>query len=212
MEDKSTFMQFFSSIGDSLSEQAWFQQIKSKWDELDTKSRMYLQFSGAGISALLVVFLLFSFMWSVHKMKIEVEDHAELLSVIQHANDEIRNLQSANKSLATLVQSTAPGAAAPPPENWPAYFESTAGAFGVNRSNLTISEAKPGATNDVSKESLIDVTLKKVNIKQAVKFAQGLEAGTKPVKLRGMKIDTAPDGTGYLDVTFSVSTFVLVQK
>lgn len=212
MESKTKIMELMDRIGDFFNEQAWFQQIKAKWDELDAQSRMYLQFSGAGIGALLVILLLFNYVWSVHSLKREVQDKAELLSMIQRANDEIRNLQGTNKSLASLAQSTSPGATPQPPENWPQYLETTAGSFGVAKGSLNISEAKPGATNDVSKESLIDVTLKRVNIKQAVKFAQGLESGGKPVKLRGMKIDTSADMTGYLDVTFSLSTFVLVQK
>ena len=55
------------------------------------------------------------------------------------------------------------------------------------------------------------MAVKHANIKQVVKFAQGLEAGARPVKLRDLIIDTKPDGSGYLDATLSVSAFSLVQ-
>ena len=74
---------------------------------------------------------------------------------------------------------------------------------------MTVSAEKPGASGEVAKESLFDLSLKKVSIRQVVKLAYFLESGSQPVKLRNLSIDTNADASGYLDATLSVSTFTL---
>src|SRR2546430_16094589 len=101
------------------------------------------------------------------------------------------------------ISANASGAASTDP--WPPYFDSIATAAGLTKDNYAVSEAKAGASSDVSKEALFDISLKHVNIRQAVRFAQGLESGTRPVKVRNLTITTIPDGTGYLDAVLSVS-------
>lgn len=203
MEEKSRFAQLMDSLSDWLNDQQWFQQLKEKWEELDPQSRLYLQFAGAGVSVVGVILLLFSFYWSVHKTKQELIAKSELLSMMSNAADELRTLQAANSSLSVTGGSNEP---------WPAYFENTASAAGIAKTNLTISDSKTGTSNDVAKEMLYDLTMKKVSIRQAVRLAQSLESGARPVKLRNLTIDTQPDGSGYLDATISVSAFAMVSK
>ncbi|MFL5812362.1 MAG: hypothetical protein ACJ763_02195 [Bdellovibrionia bacterium] len=203
MEDKSRISQLMDSLSDWLNDQTWFQQLKEKWDELDPQSRLYLKFAGAGVSVLIVVFGLFSFYWSVHKTKQELMAKSELLSMMSNAADELRTLQAANSSL---------NAGGGTNEPWPAYFETTANAAGIPKTNLTVSDSKAGTSSDVAKETLFDLTMKKVSIRQAVRLAQSLESGARPVKLRNLTIDTQPDGSGYLDATLSVSAFAMVAK
>ncbi len=204
MEEKSRIAQLMDSLSDWLNDQTWFQQLKEKWEELDPQSRLYLQFAGAGGSVLLVVLLLFSFYWSVHKTKNELMAKSELLSMMSTATDELRSLQASSSALT--------GGGAPSSEPWPTYFETTASTAGIPKANLTISDSKTGSSNDVAKESLYDISMKKVSIRQAVRLAQGLESGARPVKLRNLTIDTQPDGSGYLDATLSVSAFAMVSK
>lgn len=192
------------SISDWLNDQTWFQQLKEKWEELDPQSRLYVQFASAGGAVLAVVFVLLSFYWSVHKTKEELMAKSELLNMMSSAADELHTLQAANSTLA--------GGGAASTEPWPTYFESTAGNVGIPKGNLTISDSKPGTTSDIAKEALYDIAMKKVNIRQAVRLAQSLESGARPVKLRNLTIDTQPDGSGYLDATLSVSAFAMISK
>jgi cell division protein FtsL len=203
MEEKSRIAQLMDSLSDWLNDQTWFQQLKEKWEELDPQSRLYLQFAGAGVSVLIVVFGLFSLYWSVHKTKQELMAKSELLSMMSNAADELRTLQAANSSLSAGGGTNEP---------WPAYFETTANAAGIPKANLTVSDSKAGTSSDVAKETLFDLTMKKVSIRQAVRLAQSLESGARPVKLRNLTIDTQPDGSGYLDATLSVSAFAMVAK
>src|SRR6185437_13393945 len=107
----------------------------------------------------------------------------ELLSMIQSANQEIRGLRASG------VPQEIPPASGP----WNTYFEQIAGNAGIDKANLTVSAEKEGPPSDLAKESFFDLSLKKSTIRQAVKFAYFLESGMRPVKLRGLSIDTNAD-------------------
>ncbi|MDR3607245.1 MAG: hypothetical protein P4M08_07690 [Oligoflexia bacterium] len=190
-------------INQWLGEQEWYQQIKAKWDEQDQESKSYLQIAAVGLVTAFVLYLVLSFIWGVHTLKREVDDKSQLLLQLQSANEDLQKLRSANSSLSAIAN----------PDNgpWPPYFEGYAGQIGISHENLSVSESKAGTTNDLSKEALYDVTVKKVNVHQLVRFAYALETGSRPVKLRNLTINTQPDLSGYLDATLSVSAFTLLN-
>jgi hypothetical protein len=200
MEAKSKISEWMDSLSSWLEEQEWFQQLQAKWEELDPQSRLYLQFAGAGGGLVLLLIGMLSFYWSVRSTRDELMSKSELLSMLNSATDELRTLQASNSSL---------NAAAAGNEPWPAYFENMAGSFGITKDSIQVSEPKSGPSSDVTKETLFEITMKKINIHQAIRLAQGLEAGNRPVKLRNLTIDTQPDLSGYLDATLSVSAFAL---
>lgn len=198
---EGTIGQYTEKLNDWLSEQAWWQELKSKWDELDPQSRLYLRLAGGAIAILAVLLVILNFIWGVHRLRDDVSEKSQLLTYINTANDEMRRLKEVNMNLS--------GAASNDP--WPAYFQQLAGGAGVPADGFGVSDPKPGAASDVSKEALFDITVRHANIRQIVKFAQTLETGSRPVKVRNLTIDTIPDGSGYLDATLSVSAFSLVQ-
>src|SRR6266481_4632392 len=110
------------SVTDFLNEQAWAQQLKAKWEELDPQSRSYLKVAGIAASVLLFLFLIFSSIWSVHKLKQELSDKTDLLTMVQNANDEMRRLRETGTP--------------PPPADasgpWNSYFESVATTAGID--------------------------------------------------------------------------------
>lgn len=204
MESNSRIQQWMTSVTDWLNEQEWYGQLKTKWEELDPQSRTYVKAGGVGASVLLVLIMLISAVWSVHSLKGELSDKQDLLSQINAANEEMRRLRDE-----TSVSAAAAGGATGP---WPAYFETIGGNAGVDKASLTISGDKPGTATDQAKETLYDLNLKHVSIKQIVRLAFGLENGSRPVKLRNLAIDTQADPQGYMDATLSVSAFALINK
>lgn len=194
---------FFSQLGDRLNEQVWFQQLKQKWEELDPQSRNYLKYSmlGGGILAGLILVLVAGF--QVRGLSKELAEKAELLTLIQNANDELRRLKES-------------GAAPPAPETaaqpWPAYFETAAGNAGIERPSLSVQPEKPASgTSDLAKESIMEINLKKIGIRQLARFAFFVENGGRPVKLRNLTIDTHGEATGFMDATVTVSAFSIKQ-
>jgi hypothetical protein len=204
MESNSRFQQMMTSLSDWLSEQEWFRQLKGKWEELDAQSRTYLKAAGAGGAVLIVLMMLLSAVWNVHSLKGELADKQELLTHIQTANEELRRLRDE-----TSGSAAAGGGGGGP---WAPYFETVGTNAGLEKATLTIGGDKPGATSDQAKETLYDLNLKHVSIKQVVRYAFGIENGARPVKLRNLSIDTHADPEGYMDATLSVSAFALITK
>jgi type II secretory pathway component PulM len=200
MENESKLSQALSRFGEKLNEQVWFQQLKAKWDELDPQSRTYLQFAGLGGSVLLAIIIVVSSIWSVSRLRTEVDEKTALLTSIQSASDEIRRIKE------TLPAGGGGGAEA---GAWGPYLEGSAANAGIDKAAMTVGEEKKGGGGEMITESLFDVTLKKVSIKNIVRFAHQLETGARPVKLRNLSIDTKADPAGYMDAVLSLSAFSL---
>jgi hypothetical protein len=196
-----------TTLSDSLHEQAWFQELRGKWDELDPQSKIYLKFAALGALGLSIIVLVLSAVWRVHGLKTEYEEKTQLLNTIQNANDEIRRLKDSiplEARRGDAGESKIPGDAE---GGSLAYFQSLASTHGIGSGNLSIRSEKPGTSNEYSKEILLELSMKHINVKQLVRFAYALENGKRPVKLRNLAINTQADSSGYLDATLALSAF-----
>jgi hypothetical protein len=205
MDANSRFGQFFSRLGEKIADQTWYQQLKAKWDELDQQSRTYLRGATIVGSLLLVIFILFTGWWGVRSLRKEVSEKNDILTMLQSANEELRKLKETIPFGATTRAET--GAVA-----WPSYFENTATTAGMDKTAISVSQEKQGSKSDLAKESMFDISLKHVNIKQIVRFSFTLENSPRPVKIRNISIDTKNDPEGYMDATLAVSGFTLTQN
>lgn len=208
MENESRFQPWLTGISDWLGEQEWFNQLKAKWEELEPQNRVYFKAGGVAGALLFLMMLVLSAVWSVHSLKNELADKTELVASIQAANDELRRLKDETAGSAAASA----GAAAGGGGTWTSYFENVGNTVGVDKTSLTVSNDKPGATSEQAKESLYDLSLKHVSIKQVVRYAFSIENGSRPVKLRNLSIDTHADPQGYMDATLAVSAFALITK
>lgn len=202
MVNNTKIQEWMTSLTEFLNEQQWYQELKAKWDELDPQSRTYLKFAGFGCALLAVILIILSSIWSVHSLKAELREKKALLNLIQSANDELRRLRETTPSSVGKDREGGP---------WPAYFESLASSSGFDKAALTVSPEKVGTPGDLTRESLFDLNLKHINIKQIVRFAFALESGQRPVKLRNLMIETKSDPSGYLDASLAISAFTLVE-
>ncbi len=192
-------------ISEKLNEQAWFQQLKQKWEELDPQSRMYLKYVGGGLSVVLSITLVIVAWVNVRSLRQEMAEKSELLNTLQTANEELHRLKET-----TSAGAPAGGDANAAPQAWQPYIEGTAGNAGIDRASLTIQPEKSGTSTDTAKEAIIEIAVKKVDVKKLTRFAYFLENGTRPVKLRNMTIE-AKDANGNLDATLAISGFTLKQ-
>ena len=204
MESESRLKNMRNSISDKLQDQVWFQQTKAKWDELDQKTRVTIKYATMGTSVLLLLLLLFSSISSVQTKKQELEEKLALVHKIQNSQDELRKLK----------EITSGASAGDPSQTWSAYFESQAMQAGMDPATLKVSDEKVVAAtpskdskSEKPKESLMDVAIKKINLRQLVNFVYNLENGARPAKVRNLTVETQPDESGYLDVTVAVSAF-----
>lgn len=209
MESNSRLGNALVTVRDWLNEQEWFQQLKAKWDELDPQSRFYLKVAGMGGSALLVLFVLLSAMWNVHTLKRDYRDKMELLTLLDNANDELRSLRDV---LPPEFAAGGSGAAGEEKVDWHNYFATAGTNAGLDAGAIEIGPEKNGLPMDQAKETMYDLKIKHVTIRQVARYAFFLESGGKPVKLRNLTIDTKSDLSGYLDASLAVSGFTVVAS
>ena len=204
MENDSKIKQRWRKLLDQISEQAWVQQLKLKWEELDHQSQTYVKIASISILCLFLGIYTLKSLWNVHNLKKELTEKTDLLNLIQSATEERKRLEEIIPGNGTRENE--------PTTPWAGYFEMVAAKSGIEKTNLTVDAEKQGASTEVSKEALIDLNLKHVNIKQVMQYTFQIETGGRPVKLRSLKIITNPDFTGYMDSVLSVSAFTLKQK
>lgn len=193
-----------SRISDAVSEQSWFQELRAKWDELDPQSRFYLKILFAALVIGGIVVFFFASAWSGYRAKAEFEEKTALVSSIQKAADELRDLKAGGLApVSEGGEST--------PTDWGQTLRNIATQAGIDASGMEISAEKPGKKNPGLKETLLDVSLKKTNVRQVVKFAFFLENGGSPIKIRNMSVD-ALDAEGFLEAKLSVSAYSAAQE
>ncbi|HUP57293.1 MAG TPA: hypothetical protein VM598_07575 [Bdellovibrionota bacterium] len=202
MENESRIGRMLEKAREWVAEQEWFQQLKAKWEELDPQSRLYAKAGAGGVAALAFLFAIVSSIWSVQSLKSELRTKQELVDQLQASSDELSRLKGESPDL---------GAEGEKP-NWPVYFSENAVRAGVEGGAVTVSDEKAGPKVGDTQESLFDIQLKKVSIKNVVRLALGLEGGSKPVKLRALAINTNSDPEGYMDATLSVSAYSTVAS
>jgi hypothetical protein len=205
------YSEILNKFTDFISEQEWFQELKTKWEELDPQSRGYLQLAAAGASLMGAFAFLFMFMWNVYRLRNELTEKRTLLTTIQAAHDEISRLKDTVPHSGLSTADTSPLSSSDDSNPWTAHFESLASSAGLEKTSISVTGEKNGASSDQSKEVLFDLSLKNVSIKQVIRYMASLETGARPVKVRNLTLDTHPDLTGYLDAHMAVSGFSVVE-
>ena len=191
---------FLQRLVDAIQEKSWFQQLRSKWDELDAQSKTYIQGASAVFAVLALGWLFIGSWWSVHSLKNEIAEKDEIIRMIQFANSELHSLK---EQIPPSARSNDSVSAQP----WSNYFENVAGMAGIDRGSLNISTETAGKTHEFSKEGLYEVNLRQINVKQLTKFSFQIENGQRPVKIQKLLIETKPDLSGYMDAKFSLVTY-----
>jgi hypothetical protein len=217
MDNPGRLTQIWQSFSDKIQDQVWFQQLKAKWDELDSRAKTFVKYASLFGGIALSVGLVGSSLYSVAATKSEIDEKLALIQKIQSSQDELRRLRD--------VTSRFGGGEGGP---WADFLREKAQPAGFDPSVVVIASetpvgAKPaeapkgkdakGAAPMVSgpEETIVEVGLKRVNVRQLVKYVHEIENGGRTVKVRRLQIDTAPDESGYLDASVSVSAFRLKQ-
>jgi hypothetical protein len=200
MASESAFVQWLGKVSDKIQEQGWFQQLKAKWDELDPQKRFYIQIGTMGGGLLLILIIGFSFVFSVRSLRSELAHKIELRAMIQNATEELNRLRVSSHP-------TNSGE----PSNYQATVKASAANVGIDESLVEFGPEKAGTSSPTAKETLVEVKLKKLNVRQLVRYAVDLETNNLPIKVRSMAID-AEDPEGYLVARMSLSVFELQKK
>ncbi|MBI3534990.1 MAG: hypothetical protein HY072_05845, partial [Deltaproteobacteria bacterium] len=93
MENNSRLGQWISKISEKINDQAWFQQLRGKWDELDIRNKTQIKIGIIVICSFLLLFFSVSSVLGVRKYKKDLVEKADLLQLLQSAHDEVKKLQ-----------------------------------------------------------------------------------------------------------------------
>jgi len=197
MSIKRKIIDFFEGQLLKLTQQQWFVELKGKWEELDSKNRTYLQYGGVALSVLIIFIFLVNLSVGVSSMKDEFIYKQKLADFIIDSNSEIKNLKISSRPRAADNGRKA---------NWTNYIKQSFQTYGIGPELVNVNEKQLPISRNKVKETLINVSVDQINLKQIVKVAFDLENGTNPMMLRGLHVKTRDD-KGFLKVAYTFSGF-----
>ncbi|MBC7396930.1 MAG: type II secretion system protein M [Bdellovibrionales bacterium] len=174
----------FAAQLDKVKEQEWFQQLKSSYDQLSPEQQSYAKWGSLLLGSIVFMFVTISTIQSANTAKGEYFEKQELVRIVSQATDEIRRLKGQN---AGFVQAGV--------QNWKSILQSAASQQGMAAEAVEITKESPGASQNVIQETLLEVQVKGASVRPLTQFLVQLERGNPPIKLKGMKIETAGDGS-----------------
>ena len=205
MENESRLSKIIDSIDDKLQEQAWYNQIKSKWEELDPQSRTALKTGGLLVGVLSGVFFVVTLSMSVNAKKKEIEDKLAIIRKIKNAEEELRNLKEQTQGIHMSSSQ----------EPYKPLIEQISGELGFSQESVQIGAESPVSTSDKNNriiESGFEVQIKKINVRQLVKFVHAVENQRRTLKVKNIEVDTHSDLTGYMDLKIAISGFSMKEE
>ena len=174
----------FAAQLDKVKEQEWFQQLKSSYDQLSPEQQSYAKWGSLLLGSIVFMFVTISTIQSANTAKGEYFEKQELVRIVSQATDEIRRLKGQN---AGFVQAGV--------QNWKSILQSAASQQGMAAEAVEVTKESPGASQNVIQETLLEVQVKGASVRPLTQFLVQLERGNPPIKLKGMKIETAGDGS-----------------
>ncbi len=191
---KQEILRYWDNVRDSEI----YQQLKQKYDELDSQTKFYIH---AGALGLGVIFLLTTVLLGYSKvstLKKNLNEKEEIIGQLQRTADTLTQL----KQLAARQQADVSSPT-------PALIESIVTTSGIVREKVEIDSEKLGHEDKQSKEFLVEVKLTQINLKQLTRFLFHLttQGTSRHLNIKDLTVDTKNDPTGYLNAEVIVATY-----
>jgi hypothetical protein len=194
--EKTPEPNFIDSMIEKILDQDWAITLKSKWEELDVGLRTQIKWGMTGAYFLAIIGFIGYSVWEISDRKALLTEKKGVLNFIQSSQDEMQKLRAQNMGLAADSGGT-----------FSDFIDGVATQQGLQpQMQVTVASEKALPATDALKETLVDVSVKKINIRQLVKLAHELENGSKPLKLRKLLIINL-DPEGWLEAELNFSGF-----
>jgi hypothetical protein len=181
---------------DKMKDQEWYQQLNSAWTQLPPEQQRLARIGGTITAFIIAGYLMFSTYESAHTAKEQYYQKEELTRILTQANDELRRLKGQN---AGIQQGG--------PQSWSSIFEGMATLQGLPATAVEILKESPGAAQGMIQESLLEVKLKGMQVRQLVPLLYQIEHGTPPMKLKGLIVEPSSED-GLLNAKVNVSGYM----
>ncbi|MBI3541792.1 MAG: hypothetical protein HY075_00755 [Deltaproteobacteria bacterium] len=193
-------MSKLDNLWEKLRESEAYQQVRVKYDELDSQAKLYVNL-GAVAAVVLAVFLsLVIAMARLNGLKSEINDREETIGYLQRSADTIKQLKAKQNSSSARADVSSPLAT---------FVGNVLSGTRLDPSKAEIGAEHQGTQDKESVEVLVDVKLTQVNLRQIQQFLFSLvdQGSARNLNIKELNIDTKGDPSGWMDATLVVSNF-----
>ncbi|MBI3558617.1 MAG: hypothetical protein HY074_20300 [Deltaproteobacteria bacterium] len=193
-------MSKLDTLLEQIRDSETYQQIKLKYDELDSRTKLYVNL-GAVAGVVFVVFLsLVISMAKLNGLKSEINDREDLIGYLQRSGDQIKQLQAAQRNSHSQSDTSSP---------FGSLVNNALQTLGIDPSKVDVGSEHPGSQTKTAAETLLDVKLTQVNLRQIQQllFSLGEQGALRGISFKDLTIDTKGDPSGWMDANFVVSTW-----
>jgi len=177
---KEKFQQYLQQ----LKEQEWYQQIQNSYQQLSPEQQNYVKWGSISSIAIIGIYFTWSIVQSSNSIKSEYFEKQELVQQLNQSSDEIRRLKGQNSGVSQNATA-----------NWKTSMQSFAATQGLPPDSVDVTKETPGISQNVIQETLLEVQLKGLGIRQLVPILFQMEHAQPPMKLKGINIESnASDG------------------
>lgn len=190
----------FSEFWETIKESEAYLQIKEKYDELDTRTKITIQLGAVGGVAFMILLSVLTGIAKVSTLKGSIDETEALIGYLQHSSDSIRQLKMQAQSAASSVD--AGGSLGD-------FASSLLGPSNIDPARAEIASERDGSEEKDTKEILVDVKLSQVNLRQVSRFMiNAIEEGKKrSVAIKELNVDTKGDPSGYMDAQVTLAAY-----
>lgn len=183
---------------DKIRESDAYHQIKSKYDELDSQAKVYVNLGAVAIVAFLVLFSVLFCLTKVNGLKSRINENEELIGYLQRSADTIKQLKAQQNATNGDISSPLP-----------ALVDDVLNRTGLDPAKAEVGAEHPGVEEKESVEMLVDVKLTQINLRQLSQFlfAMTQQGAARKLNIKNLVVDTKNDPSGFLDATVTVAAF-----
>jgi len=173
-------------------------RLRTAFDDLSARERILVSIVGALFAAVVFYFGIIQsslgFRSSAQRRLSQAEQQLMHMSRLRKEFDDVNERLT---SVEQRIQNSTRG-------NLRTTLEALARA-----SNVKVESMEPQATpsNDLYRETKVEVALQQVTLGQAVSYLHEIESSEEVLSVKSLRMRTRKDQPEYLDVTFTVSTF-----
>lgn len=184
---------------DAIRDSEAFQQVKGRYDELDSQAKLYVNLGAVALVVFFVFFTILLGMAKLSRMKSDINEREELIGYLQRSSDQIRQLK-AQQSASRGVDTTSP---------LPEFVGNVLMAAKIAEDKAEIGQERTGAQDKETVEALLDVKLSQVNLRQITQFLFTLteQGSARSLNIKDLTIDTKSDPSGWMDAAVTISSY-----
>jgi hypothetical protein len=180
-----------------------FQQLKTRYDELDSQAKLYVNLGALAAVVLFVFLSLVISMAKLNGLKTDINDREETIGYLERSADTIRQLRQQQTS------STNQDTGSP----LPSFVQTVINSANIDPSKVEIGSERQGTQDKENVEVLVDVNMKQVNLRQVQRFLFALteQGSARALTIKDLDINTNGDPKGWMDAVITVSSFKAKQ-